>query len=95
LNTLAIAGSGLIQAYDAIHTPIKVSKSELLLNDTANFADYQTFDVVNTGNDRLKFTLSHTPAQTAYSFKQVSFETEKWSSLTAANFFDFTGLVRE
>jgi subtilisin family serine protease len=95
LNTLAIAGSGLIQAYDAIHTPIKVSKSELLLNDTANFADYQTFDVVNTGNDRLKFTLSHTPAQTAYSFKQVGVETESRFAMIAADLFDLTGLIRE
>lgn len=71
LNTLAVVGAGLVQAYDVIHTPIEVSKSELLLNDTANFADYQTFDVINTGRDRLKFTLSHLPAQTAYSLKQV------------------------
>ena len=71
LNTVAIGGAGLVQAYEAIHTPIKVSKSEFLLNDTANFADYQTFDVVNTGKDRQKFSISHLPALTGYSFKQV------------------------
>ena len=97
LNTLALAGAGLVQAYDAIHTPIEVSKSELLLNDTAHFADYQTFDVVNTGKDRLKFTLSHTPAQTAYSFKQVSRVSPSGcahSQLTLS-LASLTGLVRE
>lgn len=37
LQSVAMQGAGLVNAFDAIHSDIVVSPGEFLLNDTANF----------------------------------------------------------
>ncbi|TFK67380.1 subtilisin-like protease [Pluteus cervinus] len=66
LQTLTQQGAGLIDVYRAIHTTTTtVSPTELLLNDTAHFANPQKFIIKNTGNTAQSYKLSHIPAGTA------------------------------
>ncbi|KAJ9103666.1 hypothetical protein QFC19_004241 [Naganishia cerealis] len=74
INTAAATGAGLLQIYDAIHQPFTLSPTELLLNDTAYFASTQSITIHNTGNSKVKFRLSHTPAVTVYAFEDGSYE---------------------
>ncbi|KAJ7238980.1 subtilisin-like protease [Mycena rebaudengoi] len=65
LQTVTQQGAGLIQAYDAIFATTTLSRTELILNDTAHFAGVQKFSVKNTGKTVKKYTVSHVPAGTA------------------------------
>ncbi|KAJ7282906.1 subtilisin-like protease [Mycena rebaudengoi] len=65
LQTVTQQGAGLIQAYDAIFATTILSRTELILNDTAHFAGVQRFSVQNTGKTVKKYTVSHVPAGTA------------------------------
>ncbi|KAL4251463.1 Alkaline protease 1 [Abortiporus biennis] len=64
LQSAAVQGAGLVDAFTAIHTDIVISPGEFLLNDTANFKSLQTFTVTNTGTKNKAFKLSHIPAGT-------------------------------
>lgn len=74
IDSAAETGAGLLQIYDAIHQPFTLSPTELLLNDTAYFAGTQSITIKNTGNSKVKFRLSHTPAVTVYAFQDGSYE---------------------
>jgi hypothetical protein len=63
-KTLAAQGSGLFNIYNALNAGIRVSPSELLLNDTENFDGTQTIAITNTGDSQTTFTLSHVAAGT-------------------------------
>ncbi|KAJ7248783.1 subtilisin-like protease [Mycena rebaudengoi] len=69
LQTVTQQGAGLIQAYDAIFATTILSRTELILNDTAHFAAVhvisQKFSVKNTGKTVKKYTVSHVPVGTA------------------------------
>ncbi|KAJ7747214.1 subtilisin-like protease [Mycena metata] len=65
LQTATQQGAGLVQVFDAIFGTTLLSKTELILNDTAHFAGPQKFTVTNTGKTAKVYTLSHTPAGTA------------------------------
>ncbi|KAJ7723517.1 subtilisin-like protease [Mycena metata] len=64
LQTATQQGAGLVQVFDAIFGTTLLSKTELILNDTAHFAGPQKFTVTNTGKTAKVYTLSHTPAGT-------------------------------
>ncbi|KAJ7045857.1 subtilisin-like protease [Mycena alexandri] len=65
LQTATQQGAGLVQVFDAVHGTTLLSKTELILNDTAHFAGPQKFTVTNTGKTVKAYTLSHAPAGTA------------------------------
>ncbi|KAJ7282918.1 subtilisin-like protease [Mycena rebaudengoi] len=65
LQTVTQQGAGLIQAFDAIYATTILSRTELILNDTAHFVPVQKFSVKNTGKKTKKYTVSHVPAGTA------------------------------
>ncbi|KAL4251464.1 Alkaline protease 1 [Abortiporus biennis] len=69
LQSAALQGAGLVDAFTAIHTDIIVSPGEFLLNDTSNFKPLQTFTVKNTGTSNKSFKLSHVPAGTLLSLQ--------------------------
>ncbi|KAF7357681.1 Minor extracellular protease vpr [Mycena venus] len=64
-QTVTQQGAGLVQVYDAIFGTTTLSRTELILNDTAHFAGPQKFTVKNTGKTVKTYTLSHVPAGTA------------------------------
>ncbi|KAK7005815.1 subtilisin-like protease [Favolaschia claudopus] len=68
LQTVTQQGAGLVQVFDAIFPNTTLSKTELLLNDTAHFVGRQKFSVKNTGKTAKTYTLSHVPAGTAAGF---------------------------
>ncbi|KAF6763347.1 pyrolysin [Ephemerocybe angulata] len=61
-------GAGLINVYDAVHATTILSKTELVLNDTANFKPVQTFQVTNAGKKAKQYSLFNIPAGTALTF---------------------------
>ncbi|KAG8906709.1 hypothetical protein FRB99_006307 [Tulasnella sp. 403] len=68
LQTLAQAGAGLINAYDAIHYKTLVTPAELLLNDTAHLKSTHKITVRNTSKKTQKYKITHVPAGTTKSF---------------------------
>ncbi|KAJ7622720.1 subtilisin-like protease [Mycena polygramma] len=64
-QTATQQGAGLVQVYDAIFGTTTLSRTELILNDTAHFAGPQKFTVKNAGKTIKTYTLSHVPAGTA------------------------------
>lgn len=71
LNTMAQAGSGLINAFDAVLFKTVVSPSEFSLNDTANAVTSGTITLDNTGSSATSYRISHLPAGTALTFGSV------------------------
>ncbi|KAJ7902169.1 subtilisin-like protease [Mycena olivaceomarginata] len=71
-QTAAQQGAGLVQVFDAIFGTTTLSRTELILNDTAHFAGPQKFTVKNTGKTVKTYTLSHVPAGTAVTFEAGS-----------------------
>ncbi|CDO69143.1 hypothetical protein BN946_scf185042.g45 [Trametes cinnabarina] len=69
LQTLTQQGSGLVDAFKAIHADVIVSPGELILNDTAHFKSLQTFTVKNAGTSAKSFKIGHIPAGTALTFQ--------------------------
>ncbi|KAJ7844453.1 subtilisin-like protease [Mycena leptocephala] len=65
LQTVTQQGAGLVQVNDAIFGTTLLSRTELILNDTAHFAGPQKFTVTNAGKTIKTYTLSHVPAGTA------------------------------
>ncbi|KAJ7187915.1 subtilisin-like protease [Mycena filopes] len=65
LQTATQQGAGLVQVFDAIFGTTLLSRTELILNDTAHFAGPQKFTVTNAGKTAKTYTLSHVPAGTA------------------------------
>ncbi|KAG8915766.1 hypothetical protein FRC01_003515 [Tulasnella sp. 417] len=68
LQTLAQAGSGLLNAYKAVHSKIIVTPTQLRLNDTAHIKKSHTITVKNTSNKAQKFKITHLPAGTMNPF---------------------------
>ncbi|KAG9019999.1 hypothetical protein FS837_008702, partial [Tulasnella sp. UAMH 9824] len=68
LQTLAQAGAGLLNAYEAVHSKTVVTPSELHLNDTAYGKKSHTITVKNTSNKAQKFEITHIPAGTMIPF---------------------------
>ncbi|KIO30673.1 hypothetical protein M407DRAFT_20206 [Tulasnella calospora MUT 4182] len=68
LQTLAQAGAGLLNAYEAAHTKTIVTPTELHLNDTAHSKTSHTITVKNTSNKAQKFKITHMPAGTMNPF---------------------------
>ncbi|KAG8937484.1 hypothetical protein FRC00_005016, partial [Tulasnella sp. 408] len=68
LQTLARAGAGLLNAYNAVHSKTVVTPTELHLNDTAYGQKSHTITVNNTSNKAQKFKITHIPAGTMISF---------------------------
>ncbi|RDW76149.1 putative subtilisin-like protease [Coleophoma crateriformis] len=68
LASIAQQGGGLVDAYHLIHAGISLTRSNIPLNDTANFIDHPEFYIVNSGNTTMSYDLSHEPAGTIYTF---------------------------
>ncbi|QRV96028.1 pyrolysin [Ceratobasidium sp. AG-Ba] len=64
LETGANTGAGLVQVYDGCYSTGLMLPSELLLNDTANFAGAQTVTMMNSGTKAVSYTITHLPAGT-------------------------------
>ncbi|KAG9048750.1 hypothetical protein FS837_012113 [Tulasnella sp. UAMH 9824] len=69
LQTLAQQGSGLINAYKAVHATTFVTPGELLLNDTAHSKLTHTIWVENKSKEMQTYKISHVPAGTAITMK--------------------------
>jgi hypothetical protein len=65
LETVTHQGTGLVQAYKAIHAQTIISPGELLLNDTRYFKPNQKFKIENKSNKKVVYTLDHVAAGTA------------------------------
>ncbi|PVF93855.1 subtilisin-like protein [Serendipita vermifera] len=74
LQTAAVQGAGLINAYNLVHYETTVSPGQLLLNDTANFNGQHTIKITNRSNKEQKYTLCHKPAGTAQSLRPGSIQ---------------------
>ncbi|KAG8979396.1 hypothetical protein FRC05_008381 [Tulasnella sp. 425] len=69
LQTLAQQGSGLINAYKAVHATTFVSPGELRLNDTAHAKLTHTIYIENKSKKMQTYKISHVPAGTAITMK--------------------------
>lgn len=69
---MAQQGGGLVNAYCAVFANTSVSTSGLSLNDTSNLNATQTFQIKNGGASTIKYTVSHVPAATLYTFSTKS-----------------------
>lgn len=74
LQTAAVQGGGLLNAYNLIHYETTVAPGQLLLNDTANYLGEQSFTITNGGSSARTYTLTHTPAGTAQSLQEGSIQ---------------------
>ena len=74
LQTAAVQGAGLVNAYNMIHYQTVISPGQLLLNDTAHFDGRKTIKITNTGSKKAVYTLSHKPAGTAQSLTPGSIQ---------------------
>lgn len=83
--TVAQQGSGQLQVFDAINRELVVSPTELLLNDTANFASTQYITLTNKGRKLTTYKLSHVAAGTALHFEQGSIQPASEPVPQAAN----------
>lgn len=77
-ESVAIAGSGLVQLENALTSNTAVSPSFNLLNDTANYQSTKVITIKNQGSKSQMYTLTHVPADTVYAWNGVSL----WSSCT-------------
>ncbi|KAG9050740.1 hypothetical protein FS837_002684 [Tulasnella sp. UAMH 9824] len=75
LQTIAQAGAGLLNAYNAVHSKTVVTPAELHLNDTAYGQKSHTITVKNTSNKAQKFKITHIPAGT-----MIPFDSEQQAS---------------
>ncbi|EJD44569.1 subtilisin-like protein [Auricularia subglabra TFB-10046 SS5] len=66
-QTLAQAGAGLINVFNALNAHTEVSPAELLLNDTAHWKGSHKITIKNTGKAKQSYTISHVPAMTVIS----------------------------
>ncbi|KAL0567379.1 hypothetical protein V5O48_014617 [Marasmius crinis-equi] len=69
LQTVTIAGAGMVDAYAAAHSETLLWPGELLLNDTKHFNGTQEFTVKNAGKENKKYSIDHYPAGTAITIK--------------------------
>lgn len=68
LQTLAQAGAGLLNVYEAVHGKTVVTPSELALNDTAHSKPSHTIMVKNNSKKLQRYRLTHVPAGTMNGF---------------------------
>lgn len=61
-------GAGLVGAYDAAYSPVLLSTSSLVFNDTDNFIDTLEFTITNMADSDLTLALGHVGAATGYTF---------------------------
>ncbi|CZR40312.1 putative subtilisin-like serine protease [Fusarium proliferatum ET1] len=59
-------GGGIVQAHDAAHAKVLLSRSSLSFNDTDHFAESLNFTVKNTGKKQIDLQISHVPAVTMF-----------------------------
>ncbi|KAF9781470.1 hypothetical protein IL306_013467 [Fusarium sp. DS 682] len=59
-------GGGILQAHDAAHAKILLSRSSLSFNDTDHFPESLNFTVKNTGKNQVDLQISHVPAVTMF-----------------------------
>ncbi|KAG8904015.1 hypothetical protein FRC00_014324, partial [Tulasnella sp. 408] len=68
LQTLAQAGAGLLDVYEAIHGKTVVTPAQIALNDTAYGKPEHTITIKNTSNKVQKYKITHVPAGTMNPF---------------------------
>ncbi|KAH7105764.1 subtilisin-like protein [Auriculariales sp. MPI-PUGE-AT-0066] len=73
-QTLAQAGAGMANAYNALNYQTIVTPSELLLNDTAHWRSSHTIYIRNTGRKTKTYKLKHIAAGTALSLIEGTFQ---------------------
>jgi hypothetical protein len=59
-------GGGIVQAHDAAHAKVLLSRSSLSFNDTDHFVESLNFTVKNTGKKQIDLQISHVPAVTMF-----------------------------
>ncbi|EGG07127.1 subtilisin protease [Melampsora larici-populina 98AG31] len=72
VETVVHQGGGLVNAYCAVFAKAILSTSALALNDSRHFNGSQKFEVTNTGNESIQYTLEHLAAGSAYTFTEES-----------------------
>ncbi|KAH9817209.1 subtilisin protease [Melampsora americana] len=72
IETVVHQGGGLVNAYCAAFAKAMLSTSALALNDSVHFNGSQKFEVTNTGNESIQYTLDHLAAGSAYTFPEES-----------------------
>jgi subtilisin family serine protease len=65
-------GSGIIQAWNAVHASGIPSVSKLVLNDTDHFERYHNFTIRNTGSQEVTYSLSSQGAPSFYTLNPGS-----------------------
>ncbi|KAG8915767.1 hypothetical protein FRC01_003516 [Tulasnella sp. 417] len=68
LQTLAQAGAGLLDVYEAVHGKTIVTPAQLALNDTAYGKPEHTITIKNTSKKAQKYKITHVPAGTMNPF---------------------------
>lgn len=70
LAPVAQQGGGLVRAYDSAYatTLVELKSAGLNFNDTEHFVPSLEFSLNNTGEDDIRYRLSHVPALTVYTF---------------------------
>lgn len=71
LQSLAQAGAGLINVYNALTVATTLSPGELLLNDTAHLQLVQVLTIRNGGKKTQTYQFEHFPAGTAETYPSV------------------------
>jgi len=72
LNTLAQAGAGLVNVYNALGYKTVLSVGQFELNDTANWKADHTIEIKNTGIEAVSYKISHVPAGTVRTIEPSS-----------------------
>lgn len=72
LQSLAQAGAGLINVFNALTVKTTISPAELLLNDTAHLNPIHLLTVKNGGAKTQTYSFDHFPAGTADTYASVS-----------------------
>jgi len=71
LHSLAQAGAGLINVYNALTLRTTLSPGELLLNDTAHYQPVHRLTLHNNGQKQQSYSIEHYPAATANTIGSV------------------------
>ncbi|OKL57920.1 hypothetical protein UA08_06644 [Talaromyces atroroseus] len=66
LAPVAQQGAGLVNVYDAVNAVGVLNISSISFNDTAHFTNYAAFEIQNTGNETVTYTIDYVSTGSVY-----------------------------
>jgi subtilisin family serine protease len=66
LAPVAQQGAGFVNVYDAVHAVSILNISSISFNDSAHFVDYAAFEIQNTGNESVTYTIDYISTGSVY-----------------------------